>query len=272
MGRTVAIYNFKGGVGKTTTALNLGYAWSRSFKVLLIDCDPQCNLSNALGIKDNSRSIYRYIKDLLHDNLPDRVEPTEINPYLHIVPGDYLMTEMESNSQFISFGPNIINKLSFVLKRDYDLIILDMPTHFGVLVKSFLANVDSMLIPALADSFSITGIRKLLTYLYIVDRRKPLNILGIYFNMYRETLIHHREKYQEAANEFGDLVLRSKVSNSIKVSEAIDMGKSINRVDPDNRSAGDFLQLSDELMARFNNTFLSSKLISEEFLEKIKGE
>lgn len=272
MGRIIAIYNFKGGVGKTTTSLNLGYAWSRSFKVLLIDCDPQCNLTNSLGITDNSRSIYRYIRDLLHDNQPDRIEATEITPYLHIIPGDYLMTEMESNSQFISFGSNILHKLSYIIKRDYDLVILDMPTHFGVLVKAFLANIDSILIPSLPDSFSITGIRKLLTYLYIVERRKPLNILGVFFNMYREHLVHHREKYMDSIKEFGELVLNTRVSNSIKVSEAADIGKAMNRVDPENKSAIDFLHLSDELMAKFNNTFLAPQHISEEFLENIKSE
>lgn len=272
MGNTVAIYNFKGGVGKTTTALNLGYAWSRSFKVLLIDCDPQCNLSNALGVSGARISIYRYLKDLLHDNLPDRIEAKEITPYLHLLPGDYLMTEIEANSQFISFGPNIIQKLSYVLRKEYDLVLLDMPTHFGVLVKSMLTHVDSILIPALADSFSIGGVKKLLTYLYTVERHKPLNILGIYFNMYRDHLIHHREKYAESVQEFGDLILQSRVSNSIKVSEAIDIGKSMNRVDPANRSAIDFLQLSDELMSKFNNIFLSPTLISEEFLEKIRQE
>ncbi|WP_339792062.1 ParA family protein [uncultured Imperialibacter sp.] len=270
MGNTVAIYNFKGGVGKTTTALNLGYAWSRQFKVLLIDCDPQCNLSNSLGADNSTKSIYRYIKDLLHDNLPENIEAQEVTPYMHLLPGDYLMTEMESNSRFISFGPNIVQKLGYVLRKDYDIVIMDMPTHFGGLVKSMLTDVDSILIPALADSFSIDGIKKLLTFLYTVERKRPLNILGIYFNMYKQSLIHHREKYTEAMTEFEDLMLESTVSNSIKVSEAIDIGKSMNRVNPENKSAIDFLKLSDELMAKFNNTFLSSKFISEEFLENIK--
>ncbi len=271
MGNTVAIYNFKGGVGKTTTALNLGYAWSRNFKVLLIDCDPQCNLSHSLGAADSSKTIYRYIKDLLHDNLPERIEAEEITPYLHLIPGDYLMTEMEANSRFISFGPNIVQKLGYILRKDYDLVVLDMPTHFGGLVKSMLTDVDSILIPALADSFSIDGIKKLLTFLYTVERKKPLNILGVFFNMYKQSLLHHRQKYTEAIAEFEDLILESTVSNSVKVSEANDIGKSMNRVNPDNKSAMDFIKLSDELMAKFNNTFLSSKFISQDFLENIRS-
>ncbi len=271
MGHTVAVYNFKGGVGKTTTTLNLGFAWSRSFKILLIDCDPQCNLSTALGVKEAKSTVFTYFKALVHDQFPDRIETTEITPYLHLIPGDYHMTEMEANNQFLSFGPGILQKFNYAVKRDFDLIIMDMPTHFGVLVKSILTNIDSILIPAVADSFSINGIKKLLTFLYTVERTKPLNILGIYFNMYRDKLIHHREKYDESLAEFGDLILQTRVTNSIRVSEATDLGKAAYKIDPENSSALEFMQLSDELLAKFNSKFLNPDIISQEFLVKIRS-
>ena len=270
MGHTVAVYNFKGGVGKTTTTLNLGYAWSRSFKVLLIDCDPQCNLTSALKVNESKFSVLKYLKALLHDQIPEQIEAVEITPYLHLIPGDYLMTELEANNQFLSFGPGIVQKFNYLIKKDYDLILLDLPTHFGILVKSVLANVDSILIPTIADSFSINGIKKLLTFLYTVDRKKPLNILGIFFNMYRDQLIHHREKFGKSVEEFEDLVLHTRVTNSIKISEAIDLGQSAYRITPENHTAQEFLMLSDELLAKFNKIFLGSDHISDDILEKIR--
>lgn len=271
MANTVAIYNFKGGVGKTTTSLNLGYAWSRSFKVLLIDCDPQCNLTIALGARESENSIFGYLKGLVHNKMPDKIIPFEISSYLHLIPGDYRMVSIETNSQFITFGPSIIQKLNYAIKKDYDIIILDLPTHFGLMVKAFLVNTESILIPTIPDSFSIAGVKKLLTYLYTVQREKPLNILGIYFNMYKDSLIYHRVKYRESTDVFGSLILDSRVSNSVKVSEATDEGKFISKVSPDNTVAREFQQLSDELLAKFNCQFLNNNLISEDFLHKIEG-
>ena len=270
MANTIAVYNFKGGVGKTTSTLNLGYAWSRSFKVLVIDCDPQCNLTSAFnnGKGNDDKTIFFYLRNLLHDHDSGSIEPIKITPYLHLLPGNFQMVGIESNNQFITFGVSIIQKLLYLVKKDYDLVIFDLPTHFGVLVKSFLTNVESVLIPAIPDSFSIEGVKKLLAYLYTVDRDKPMNILGIFFNMYRQNLIHHRDKYRESNDEFQDLILSTTVSNSIKVSEASDIGKSINRFNPENSVAKDFIQLSDELLAKFNSRFLDHELIESGILDR----
>lgn len=267
MANTIAIYNFKGGVGKTTSTLNLGYAWSRFFKVLLIDCDPQCNLTSSFDIKGESRSILHYLKRMLHDQSPDNIETVPITPYLHILPGDFEMVNIETNNQFITFGTSIIQKLTYAVKKEFDLVIFDLPTHFGILVKAFLANVDSILIPAIPDSFSISGVKTLLSYVYEVERAKPLNILGIFFNMYRRNLLHHQEKYSESIEEFQDMILSTQVRNSIKVAEASDIGKSINRINPDNTVAKDYVQLSDELISKFNIKFLDQELMESGFLD-----
>ena len=100
MANTISIYNFKGGVGKTTTAINLGISWAKSFKVLLIDFDPQCNLSNSIAPDHESPTVYEYLKKVMHDHEIDP-QPEEITPYLHVIPGDLQMTQIESNNQFI---------------------------------------------------------------------------------------------------------------------------------------------------------------------------
>lgn len=269
MSNTVAIYNFKGGVGKTTTSLNLAYSWSRSFKVLLMDFDPQCNLTNALSVEHHDKTLYDYIKSILHDH-PVEINPTQITPYLHLIPGDYSMINAESNSQFISFGSTILKKLIWAVKKDYDFIIIDCPTNFGVLVKSILSSSKSILIPAVADSFSISGVQKLLTYLAAVDKNYSLNILGVFFNMFNKNLILSQDKFQEARKAFGALILDKTISRSIKVGEANDLGISINRYSPENVVAKEFMELSEELLAKFDSQYLKTEYIVPELLERVK--
>lgn len=270
MSNTVAIYNFKGGVGKTTTSLNLGYSWSKSFKVLLIDFDPQCNLTNALSVESHTHTLYDYVKTILHDHTLE-VNPVEVTPYLHLIPGNYAMVNAESNNQFISFGSTIIKKLLWAVQKDYDFIIIDCPTNFGVLVKAILASAKSILIPAVADSFSITGVQKLLTYLAAVDQNYSLNVLGVFFNMFNKNLNLTQEKYAEAKATFADLIIDKTISRSIKVGEANDLGTSVHRYSPENTVAKEFIELSEELLAKFDSQYLRNEYIIPELLEKVRA-
>lgn len=269
MSHSIAIYNFKGGVGKTTTAINLGISWSRSFKVLLIDFDPQSNLSNSISISRSRQTTYSVVKNILHDH-PLNLEPTEITPYLHLIHGDFLMTEFESNNQFISFGSSIIGDLLAQVKNQYDFIIMDCPTNFGVLVKSIIGSSQNILIPAVADNFSITGIQQLMTYL-AASNNDRLNILGIFFNMYNRQLKLSQDKLNDAKRKFGHMILDNTVSRSIKVGEANDVGQAISDYSPDNTAAKDFVKLSDELLAKFHSTSLNEEYIIPELLEKLKA-
>ena len=134
MANTIAVYNFKGGVGKTSTTLSLAYSWSRAYKVLVIDCDPQSNLSQSLLDSDydqKEHNLYELTSKFLHNSIPD-INPIKINPYLDLIQGDFRMSTLESNNQFISFGQTIIYGLLTSVRNKYDLILLDFPTHFGV--------------------------------------------------------------------------------------------------------------------------------------------
>jgi len=262
MANTIAVYNFKGGVGKTSTTLSLAHSWSRTYKILLIDCDPQANLSQAL-LEDNAInhdiSLYGITKKLLHNSMPD-LEPVRIHPYLNLIPGDFKMSKVESNSQFISFGHSIIHKLMSLVKSKYDLILLDFPTHFGMTVKSFIANIDSILIPAIPDSFSTSGFKQLLNYLAEVKKEKPLNILGIFFNQFRRNTLYHNEVIHAAKQTFGSLILNQRVRESIKVSEANDAALPIYTFMEESNVADDFLKLSEEVIGRLNTSNLDEVL------------
>ncbi|WP_421763000.1 ParA family protein [Ekhidna sp.] len=256
MSQSIAVYNFKGGVGKTSTVLSLAHSWSRSFKVLVIDCDPQANLTQALTDSDHHHSLFSLTKEFLHNEQPD-IQPLEIHQYLHLIPGDYRMAEMESNTQFISFGHIIFYKLLSAIRHDYDFILLDFPTHFGVTVKSFLANINSILIPATPGSFSVAGFKKLLTYLQSVNHEHALQILGIFFNQYRKQTLFHQKIAREAEQQLGNLILDQRVRESIRVSEANEQNESVYAFTNQSAVAEDFLKLSEEVIERINRLNLA---------------
>ncbi len=179
------------------------------------------------------------------------------------------MAGLESNSQFISFGQVIFYKLLTAIKNHYDFIILDCPTHFGVTVKSFLANVDSIFIPAIPDSFSIHGFRKLLQHISQVEKEIPLNILGIYFNLFRKKTLHHQQVKRQAEKELGKLILNQCVRESIRVSEAHDSNQSIYNFLENSAVASDFMKLSEEVIERLNSMSLD-RIIDEHGIEDEK--
>ena len=262
MANIIAIYNFKGGVGKTSTTLSLAHSWSRFYKVLVIDCDPQKNLTQSLsedkGIEEN-QSLYFLTSKFLHNSIPE-VKPVKINAYLDLIPGHFKMTTLESNSQFISFGQTITYSLLSTMRNRYDLILLDFPTHFGVTVKSFMANIDSILIPAIPDSYSASGFKQLLNYLAEVEKEKSIHVLGIFFNQYKKNTLFHRSVVKEARKELGNLILDQKVRESVRVSEVNYASKSIYSVLEESEVAQDFLKLSDEIIGRLNTMDLQTAL------------
>ncbi len=177
------------------------------------------------------------------------------------------MAALESNSQFISFGHIIFYKLLGTLKHKYDFILLDCPTHFGVTVKSFLVNTDSIFIPAIPDSFSVNGFKKLLHYLSEIEKDTPLNVLGIYFNLFRKHTLHHQKVKKLAEKELGKLILDQHVRESIRVSEAHDSHQSIYNFLEQSEVAGDFMALSEEVIERLNSMSLD-EVIKEHGVEE----
>lgn len=249
MSNNIAIYNFKGGVGKTTTTLNLGYGWSKHFKVLLIDCDPQCNLTNVAGNGSKTHTFYDQIKSLMHGRSPE-ISPLKITPYLHLIPGDYKMAELESNNHYINFGSEIHNKFFSYINKEYDLILMDCPTHFGVFVKSLFYSINSILIPTVPDTFSVTGVQTLLHHLSSLSSTHSINILGIFFNMYRKNIIQNSKVLETTKGLFGRLILNTTIGSSTRVREANSQGFSILNYESENPVAKDFEALCDELLSK----------------------
>ena len=253
---SIAIYNFKGGVGKTTTTLNLGHSWSKTYKVLLIDMDPQCNLTNALGKSDESATIHTFFRALLHNHETELPIAT-VKPYLDILPGDYKMAEIETNHQFISFGEEMVSKLLMSVKYEYDVVLIDCPTNFGVLVKAILQSSQKVLIPSVADSFSKTGIDRLIGYLSDIQKEKRLNVLGVFCNMFNTSNKYAQDNLRQLKNKYGALVLDQTVGKSSHINEANESGLQIDKLSNTLTVSREFDQLSEALLDRLNSNYLT---------------
>ena len=266
MAHVIAIYNFKGGVGKTTSTLNLARNWSKSFKVLVIDSDPQGNLSQSIGVHQEETTLYSYCKSSMH-HAHFKFEPVVVNPYLHIIPSNIELNELESNNQFISFGHVIIKDILNYIKNKYDLIIVDCPSHFGNLVKSILSCSNSLLIPSSADSFSLSGISQLLEYIHRINVSNQINLLGIFFNMFQANTIYQKEKIKEAKQHYGNIILDQTVRRTIKINEATDRGRSLSNLDPSCGGARDIKKLCEEIIDRMDRVSLSKYVKSTQVAE-----
>ena len=254
--KSIAIYNFKGGVGKTSTTLHLAKSWSKRFKILVIDCDPQNNLTLALcGSTLHKQTLNSICKTYLH-NSQTVIKPISITPYLDLIPGDFEMVQMESNHQFMAFGPHIMQKILRNLKDEYDMILLDCPTHFGSTVQSAIASADSILIPASPDSFSLSGFHMLIDYLETIKRDNPLNILGLFFNQYKKFTLLHQHVFNEAKSTLGNLVFNQTIRDSIKVCESNTSQMTPKSGTAKNNFMDDYLSLSEEVFERLHVSFL----------------
>ena len=249
--KTIAIYNFKGGVGKTTSAYNLACGWSKKYKVLVIDCDPQCNLTNTiLPNHKGKNSVYAYLREFVHNSIPS-IEPIKINSKLHIIPGHYNMIDLESNNQFIEFGTIMMQRFLKQIKADYDIVLLDCPSYFGKTVKSVIANVDGLLIPATPDIFALKGAMKLMKHIKELKRSQKLNVFGIFLNRFKKDLIYHRKIRVVAKRIFGSLILPQIIRNSVRIGETTDPRFVRDEDDnPQNDVVNDFLALGEMIIRK----------------------
>ena len=252
MKNTIAVYNFKGRVSKTTSVFNLACAWSRTYRTLVIDCDPQCNLSNVLIPNyEAKQSVYSYLKELVHNQIP-AIQPIKIKEKLDLIPGHYSMIELESNSQFIEFGSVILQRFLERVKMNYDVVIIDCPSYFGKTVKSVLNSSDHLLIPATPDVFSLKGAVRLLKYAANMNRLKPINVLGVFLNRYRRNFLFHRKMITAARRVFSKQLIGKTIRNTVRINETADRKMLRNSAESTSNVAADYLELGKLLAERID--------------------
>lgn len=252
MGKTIAIANQKGGVGKTTTAINLAASLAMNDKkVLLIDADPQANATSGLGVdpKQMSSSIY----ECLVDDYPlSSAAVTTCVDNLHIVGSriDLVGAELELINK--EGRENTLQRAIAQVKDSYDYILIDCSPSLGLITVNALTAADSVIIPVQAEYFALEGISKLLNTVRIIKGKlnPSLCIEGFLLTMYDARLRLANQIYEELKNHFGDMVFTTVIPRNIRLSEAPSHGLPAILYDATSRGATSHMQLAKELIAK----------------------
>ncbi len=251
MGRILAVANQKGGVGKTTTAINLSASLaSKGLKILLVDCDPQANATSSLGFQRDParRSLYNLI--LSADPATSVIQKTSLET-LDLLPSDKNLAGATIELVDAEQREFRLKHALEPLKSSYDFILIDCPPALDLLTLNALAASDAVLIPIQCEYLALEGVSELLDTLMRIRRNlnPSLEVEGIVLTMYDERTTLSRQVASDLRSFFGSQVFQSVIPRNVRLAEAPSHGKPILQYDPSSRGATSYVQLAEEVIA-----------------------
>ena len=253
MGKVIAIANQKGGVGKTTTAINLAASLAvLEKKVLIIDADPQANTTSGLNFSpdnDQERTLYEVMVDQI--DIRDTLIQTEI-ANLHMIPSHINLVGAEIHLVGVSDRESRIKNALARIKDEYDYIIIDCSPSLGLITVNSLAAADSVMIPVQPEFFALEGLGKLLQTIRLVQNgiNPELTIEGFVVTMFDGRTKVHNQVLGELREHFGEMVFKSIIQRNIRLSEAPSHGKPIILYDVICNGTTNYLNLAKEVLEK----------------------
>ncbi len=266
MGKVISIANQKGGVGKTTTAINLAASLAAiEHPTLLIDTDPQSNSTSGLGIE--ARTVTNSIYEVMVGGVDakEAIRSTEL-PYLDIIPSHINLVGAEIEMIDRDEREKILDKAIRDLRDSYDFILIDCPPSLGLLTINSLTASNSVLIPVQCEYFALEGLGQLLNTIKIVRQHlnKDLEIEGVALTMYDNRTRLSNQVAQEVKRYFNDKVFNSVIARNVRLAEAPSFGKPVLLYDSVSVGAKNYLTLAREIIKRNKKLFRNSPIFATE--------